>query len=113
MGALRNIESIPGGFSALSRLYNQIQKPMERAMDDMYRQRYGQSSTKISPIDKSKGPTVKPMENPWSPDFKHKQQQQQQQMATGMGMGMGMGMNNGNGNGGMGMGNMMDMMRMM
>merc|ERR1719412_499278 len=38
--ALRNIESIPGGFSALSRLYNQIQKPMERAMDDMYRQRY-------------------------------------------------------------------------
>merc|ERR1711997_980726 len=56
--ALRNIESIPGGFSALSRLYNQIQKPMERAMDDMYRQRYGQSSTKISPIDKSKGPTV-------------------------------------------------------
>merc|ERR1719411_211237 len=62
--ALRNIESIPGGFSALSRLYNSIQKPMERAMDDMYRQRYGQSSTKISPIDKSKGPTVKPMENP-------------------------------------------------
>merc|ERR1712174_153203 len=51
--ALRNIESIPGGFSALSRLYNQIQKPMERAMDDMYRQRHGKDMTRISDIDKS------------------------------------------------------------
>merc|ERR1712141_134833 len=65
--ALRNIESIPGGFSALSRLYSQIQKPMERAMDDIYRQRFGKSSTKITDIsDKSKGPTTKPMDNPWS-----------------------------------------------
>merc|ERR1712129_164285 len=112
--ALRNIESIPGGFSALSRLYNQIQKPMERAMDDMYRQRHGQSSTKISAIDKSKGPTVKPMENPWSPEFKQKQQRQQrqQQQQQQQQMAMGMGMGNGNGNGG-GSGNMMDMMRMM
>merc|ERR1712176_740006 len=55
--ALRNIESIPGGFSALSRLYNQIQKPMERAMDDIYRQRFGKSTTKIADLsDKSKGP---------------------------------------------------------
>jgi len=77
--ALRNIESIPGGFSALSRLYNQIQKPMERAMDDIYRQRFGQSQTILSDIsDKSKGPTTKPMENPWGNDFKQKQQQQQQ-----------------------------------
>merc|ERR1712013_934178 len=68
--------------------------------------RHGQSSTVISPIDKSKGPTVKPMENPWSPDFKQKQQRQQQRQMQQMGMA-----NNGS-NGG-GMGNMMDMMRMM
>merc|ERR1719356_1230314 len=82
--ALRNIESIPGGFSALSRLYNQIQKPMERAMDDMYRQRFGKSNTKITDIsDRSKGPQTKPMDNPWSSDFKQKQQQQQFQQRQG------------------------------
>merc|ERR1719411_2506678 len=78
--ALRNIESIPGGFSALSRLYNQIQKPMERAMDDMYRQRFGApQNTKITKVDKSNGPTNKPMENPWSNEYKQKQQQLKQQ----------------------------------
>jgi len=83
--ALRNIESIPGGFSALSRLYNQIQKPMERAMDDIYRQRFGKSSTKITDIsDKSKGPQTTPMENPWSSDFKSKQQQQMNNMNMNM-----------------------------
>merc|ERR1719188_2233386 len=51
--ALRNIESIPGGFSALSRLYSSIQKPMERAMDDMFRQRHGKDTTTINEIDKS------------------------------------------------------------
>lgn len=65
--ALRNIESIPGGFSALSRMYHQIQKPMERAMDDMYRQRFGKSKTIITIVDKSKGPTQTPLENPWAP----------------------------------------------
>merc|ERR1719203_1147090 len=68
--ALRNIESIPGGFSALSRLYNSIQKPMERAMDDMFRQRHGKDITTISDIDKSNGPTNKPLDNPWSPRYK-------------------------------------------
>merc|ERR1712228_742411 len=76
--ALRNIESIPGGFSALSRLYNQIQKPMERAMDDMYRQRHGKDMTTITAIDKSNGPTTKPLQNPWSKQY-HQQKQQQQQ----------------------------------
>merc|ERR1712157_606410 len=77
--ALRNIESIPGGFSALSRLYNQIQKPMERAMDDMFRQRHGKDMTRISDIDKSKGPTSKPLDNPWSPQYKQQKMQRQQQ----------------------------------
>merc|ERR1719356_799996 len=82
--ALRNIESIPGGFSTLSRLYNQIQKPMERAMDDIYRQRHGKSNTKITDIsDKSKGPTTKPMDNPWSTDFKQQQKLQQFQQRQG------------------------------
>eukprot|EP01084_Bolivina_argentea_P106227 190157_1 len=79
--ALRNIESIPGGFSALSRLYNQIQRPMERAMDDMYRQRFGKSNTKITEmnnIDKSNGPINKPMENPWCEEYYKKKQLQQQ-----------------------------------
>ena len=72
---------------------------MERAMDDIYRQRFGmlsdvctfsvvsldvghsgKSNTKITDIsDKSSGPQTKPMENPWSSEFKQKQQQQRQQ----------------------------------
>merc|ERR1719203_2388148 len=77
--ALRNIESIPGGFSALSRLYSQIQKPMERAMDDIYRQRFGKSTTKIADLsDKSKGPTTCAFPNPWNKDLKGQQQRQQQ-----------------------------------
>merc|ERR1712176_1245566 len=79
--ALRNIEAIPGGFSALSRLYNQIQKPMERAMDDMYRQRHGKEQTTINPIDKSNGPTSKPLKNPWSKQYHQRQQQQQRQQS--------------------------------
>merc|ERR1719242_2460155 len=85
--ALRNIESIPGGFSALSRLYNQIQKPMERAMDDIYRQRFGKSTTKIADLsDKSKGPTTCAFPNPWNNDLQRGQQQQQpmQQMMNMM-----------------------------
>ena len=74
--ALRNIESLPGGFSALSRMYNQIENPMERAMDDMFRQRFGSNETKISEVDTSQGPTHEPMENPWSNDFVQKRQQE-------------------------------------
>merc|ERR550532_444442 len=77
--ALRNIESIPGGFSALSRLYSQIQKPMERAMDDIYRQRFGKSTTKIADLsDKSKGPTTCAFPNPWNNDLRGQQRPQQQ-----------------------------------
>merc|ERR1712228_893514 len=97
--ALRNIESIPGGFSALSRLYNQIQKPMERAMDDMYRQRHGKDMTTITAIDKSNGPTTKPLQNPWSKQYHQQPLQQQQQSVFG--------------NNNMNMMNMMNMMSQM
>merc|ERR1712228_542596 len=52
--------------------------PMERAMDDMYRQRHGKDMTTITAIDKSNGPTTKPLQNPWSKQY-HQQKQQQQQ----------------------------------
>merc|ERR1719249_513338 len=110
--ALRNIESIPGGFSALSRLYNQIQKPMERAMDDIYRQRFGKSLTVIPDIsDKSKGPTTKPMDNPWSSDFQ--QQQQQRQSPLGALNMSSLGLSQQSPNGMMDMMSMMKMMNMM
>eukprot|EP01084_Bolivina_argentea_P100627 180609_1 len=90
---LRNIESMPGGFNALSRMYNQVQNPMESALDDMHQQRFGKQHTKISEVDKSNGPTVQPLGNPWAPQQNNN--------------------NNGNGNGMLNMGNMGNMMRMM
>merc|ERR1712154_221495 len=48
---------------------------------DMYRQRHGKEQTTINPIDKSNGPTSKPLENPWSKQYHQRQQQQQRQQS--------------------------------
>merc|ERR1719281_922054 len=61
--ALRNIESMPGGFNALSRMYSNIQAPMESAMDSMTGP--SRSSTTVPTVDTSAGPVSEAMPNPW------------------------------------------------
>merc|ERR1719495_962766 len=61
--ALANISNMPGGFNALSRMYNQVQAPMEDAIMGMQEQR---EQTVITDVDTSTGgPTSNAMPNPW------------------------------------------------
>merc|ERR1719228_43000 len=56
--AIANISNMPGGFNALSRMYNQVQSPMEDALANMQNQ---QESTAISDVDQNSGPNSSAM----------------------------------------------------
>jgi len=60
--AIANISNMPGGFNALSRMYNQVQAPMEDAMT------MGDPAmeTTISDVDTSAGPNSSAMPNPFA-----------------------------------------------
>lgn len=60
--AIANISNMPGGFNALSRMYNQVQAPMEDAMT----MREAALNTTISEVDTSSGPTSSAMPNPFA-----------------------------------------------
>merc|ERR550517_978967 len=61
--AIANISNMPGGFNALSRMYNQVQAPMEEAMT----MRDPELSTTISDVDTSRGgPNSSAMPNPFA-----------------------------------------------
>lgn len=60
--AIANISNMPGGFNALSRMYNQIQAPMEDAMT----MRDPSLDTTISEVDTSTGPNSNAMPNPFA-----------------------------------------------
>jgi len=73
--ALANISNMPGGFNALSRMYNQVQAPMEEALLGMNGNR---EETVISEIDTSTGPTSSAMPNPFSSNSQADQPNQPQ-----------------------------------
>lgn len=60
--AIANISNMPGGFNALSRMYNQVQAPMEDAMT----MRDPDMQTTISDVDTSAGPNSSAMPNPFA-----------------------------------------------
>merc|ERR1719361_1613912 len=60
--AIANISNMPGGFNALSRMYNQVQAPMEDAMS----MRESQLNTRITEVDTSTGPTSSAMPTPFA-----------------------------------------------
>ncbi|OII75158.1 ubiqutin family protein [Cryptosporidium ubiquitum] len=63
--AISNIESIPGGFSALKRMYHTVQEPMWDAA--MYNPNTNKTNTYNQyNIDKSSGPNSEALPNPWS-----------------------------------------------
>ncbi|KAH8582345.1 ubiqutin family [Cryptosporidium sp. chipmunk genotype I] len=63
--AISNIESIPGGFSALKRMYHTVQEPMWDAA--MYNPNTSKANTYNQySIDKSSGPNSEALPNPWS-----------------------------------------------
>lgn len=72
--AMSNLESIPGGFNALRRLYTDIQEPMMNAADEQMRTQLGTTSTATgttpttiaTPLNPQRGTeNVNPLPNPW------------------------------------------------
>ncbi|KAF7455856.1 ubiqutin family protein [Cryptosporidium felis] len=62
--AISNIESIPGGFSALKRMYHTVQEPMWDAATYNPNTSRANSCTQYN-IDKSTGPNSEAFPNPW------------------------------------------------
>lgn len=69
--ALSNLESIPGGFNALRRLYTDIQEPMLNAAEEQLRSHYGNRNDPpperhSTPENPQRGQeNVDPLPNPW------------------------------------------------
>ncbi|EEA06158.1 UBA/TS-N domain-containing protein [Cryptosporidium muris RN66] len=64
--AMSNIESIPGGFSALKRMYQTVQEPMwDAALSDIQDNKKSYNKPIQYNIDKSLGPNVEALPNPW------------------------------------------------
>ncbi|KAJ1611755.1 ubiquitin-like protein [Cryptosporidium canis] len=64
--AISNIESIPGGFSALKRMYHTVQEPMwDAAMYNNSDNRKSNANHQYN-IDKSSGPNSEALPNPWN-----------------------------------------------
>jgi len=60
--ALRNIESRPGGFNALSRMYNNVQAPMQNALSGLS----PATSTNLPDMSAQQTPVDSPMPNPFA-----------------------------------------------
>ncbi|XP_066921093.1 ubiquilin-1-like isoform X1 [Clytia hemisphaerica] len=67
--AMSNLESIPGGFNALRRLYTDVQEPMMNAAEEQMRSQFGQNRTADStptPENPQRGTeNLDPLPNPW------------------------------------------------
>jgi len=62
--AMSNIESIPGGFSALKKMYEEVQAPMWAATTDLPPSEAPQVTYSNQT---HAGPSAQPLPNPWSP----------------------------------------------
>merc|ERR1719192_3291670 len=58
---LRNIESMPGGMSALENMYRDVQRPLEDALG----RRQSTDETNVPELDTETGPRADPIPNPW------------------------------------------------
>merc|ERR1712176_397113 len=70
--AMSNLESIPGGFNALRRLYTDVQEPMLNAAEEQMRSQFRQDGTTgVAPVRENpqRGTeNVAPLPNPWNPN---------------------------------------------
>ncbi|KAH7648353.1 UBA TS-N domain-containing [Cryptosporidium bovis] len=64
--AMSNIESIPGGFSALKRMYHTVQEPMWDAALYNQNNNVSDSNSNNYIIDKTSGPNSEALPNPWA-----------------------------------------------
>merc|ERR1712096_516979 len=68
--AMSNLESIPGGFNALRRLYTDVQEPMLNAAEEQ-RSQFRQDGTGTGPVRENpqRGTeNLAPLPNPWNPN---------------------------------------------
>jgi ubiquilin len=61
--ALRNIESLPGGMAALSRMYTDVQAPLEQGLMDSMN---APSPSAGAGVPETNVPSNEPMPNPWA-----------------------------------------------
>ncbi|XP_057308497.1 ubiquilin-1-like [Hydractinia symbiolongicarpus] len=70
--AMSNLESIPGGFNALRRLYTDVQEPMMNAAEEQMRSRLDPNQASggaTSPVNPQRGTeNLDPLPNPWNPN---------------------------------------------
>jgi len=70
--AMSNLESIPGGFNALRRLYTDVQEPMLNAAEEQMRSQFRpDGSTETAPVRENpqRGTeNLAPLPNPWNPN---------------------------------------------
>jgi ubiquilin len=63
---MSNIESMPGGFNELRKMYRSIQEPMENAMDEMQSEQPSQSSSSSSNSQNDGTANTSALPNPWA-----------------------------------------------
>lgn len=71
--AMSNLESIPGGFNALRRLYTDVQEPMLNAAEEQMRSQFGQDASAGAGLNAPENPqrgtqNTDPLPNPWNPN---------------------------------------------
>ena len=85
--AISNLESIPGGFNALQRIYQDVQEPMYSAAQEQFGNNpFAQLLTGNENASAPRTENTDPLPNPWtsrgSANTQNEQQQQQQQAAA-------------------------------
>jgi len=70
---MSNLESIPGGFNALRRLYTDVQEPMLNAAEEQMRSQFGQDNNTGGSANVPENPqrgtqNTNPLPNPWNPN---------------------------------------------
>jgi ubiquilin len=64
--AMSNLESLPGGFNALSRLHTEFQEPFLNAMQRQREDQSGSSPTASTGTPAAQPPNNEPLPNPWA-----------------------------------------------
>ena len=87
--ALSNIESLPGGYNALRRMYHDVHEPMMSAAGSAARGRNGEDAdTEEDNLPPSSGPHSAPLPNPWGRPSATQQQRPQRNQARQQPSGM-------------------------
>ena len=65
---LRNIESLPGGYSALERLYTDIQEPLQNVFEDLLPNSYDDNNLNqlVTSQNPNNAENRRPLDNPWN-----------------------------------------------